>query len=107
MFERCARATLATSTVCDPDKALVEAVAVKAVAAKPFIKTKKKPVVDQTPIKIDSSPIKFRSPVYQPDYAALQAANRLRQLQRQSELQKIKDANTGIGYLVGGLRFKS
>lgn len=76
-------------------------------AAKPFIKTKKKPVVDQTPIKIDSSPIKFRSPVYQPDYAALQAANRLRQLQRQSELQKIKDANTGIGYLVGGLRFKS
>ena len=27
-------------------------------AAKPFIKTKKKPVVDQTPIKIDSSPIK-------------------------------------------------
>ena len=76
-------------------------------AAKPFIKTKKKPVVDQTPIKIDSSPIKFRSPVYQPDYAALQAANRLRQLQRQSELQKIRDANTGIGYLVGGLRFKS
>ena len=31
MFERCARATLVTSTVCDPDEALVEAVAVKAV----------------------------------------------------------------------------
>ena len=76
-------------------------------AAKPFIKPKKKPVVDQTPIKIDSSPIKFKSPMYQPDYSTVQAANRLRQLQRQSELQKIRDANTGIGYLVGGLRFKS
>jgi hypothetical protein len=45
--------------------------------------------------------------MYQPDYSTVQAANRLRQLQRQSELQKIRDANTGIGYLVGGLRFKS